>query len=398
MKKNVLIVSNNQLSTTDSNGKTLLSLFNPSKFNIMQFYVIPSSTPYEKVVASLCINDLDVFKKKDTKKVVLESNSRIKKKSPSKHLLRELLWKTSRYQYFKIEEWLENLNFDAIFFLMGDSLFMCDIAKFIIAKTNLPLLTYVTDVYTNNLKLINPVDYLIKKLIFKKQVQIINLSSSFYTISEMMSRYYKEIFNVKNELLRNITKVRIENRDKNNAFIYAGNLYYGRDIELIKFSQALKAYNEKYDTCYEIFVYSGGITEALQKELQTNGYLAYKGKVSFSELEDILNESKYALFVESYKKENLEKIKYSFSTKITELAKLGKCILAMGPSSASSIIELSNFSYMIYENKNVLEELEIFFTLDYKLFEDNALKYAEINYNEEKQASDLEKKINKLSE
>lgn len=392
-KINVLLISNNQLSETDSNGKTLLSLFEDDMYNVFHFFVKSSSTPAKKAEKELCISDKDVlYRRKGVQRkaenINEESNTTMitneaKRKSYIK-LAREFVWKISKLQYKLLDKWLTELEYDVVFFLMGDSLFMCDIVQYIINKNQKPLFTYVTDVYTNESETDNKSDMFLKKIIRKKQKKILDQSVDFFTISEKMKKYYQESFGKESKLLRNLSlrEVKIE-KSKYNNFIYAGNLYYNRDKILCEFAQNLKKVNKELNKNYTLKIYSQSPkSERIEAEEHHNQYIKYCGSLDSNSLVKELSANTFALFVESFDEEFIEKVKYSFSTKITELAKLHKCIIAIGPKEISSIIELSNFSYMINNINSMYTRLKNFIEKeDYFLYEKKAEIYADNHYN-----------------
>lgn len=399
---NVLIVSNNQLSTTDSNGKTLLSIFNDNYYNIFQIYIKEANNPSNKACQSLYLNEYEITK---VNKIIRSHSNTVSldtiniKKNTIKQLLREILWKASKTQYDRINSWIEGLNIDIIFFLMGDSLFMCDIVEYLKSKLNVPIFTYITDVYTNKEGVRSITEAFHKSLIYKKQKSILKITDQLYTISEKMKEFYIVNFQVESKLLRNVTKFQFNNYlvDKKNNFIYAGNLYYGRDKVLMLFSEALKKYNKENMTNYKLIIYSNSISNTMiEKELEKNEFLIYKGLISQDELIKVLLENKYTMVVESFEKVNISKVRYSFSTKITELASIGKFIIGIGPDSVSSISELSKFTYCITKCENMSLAIKEIVNSNILEFEERARKYSLENFNSDEQNKNFKDEISKF--
>ena len=383
-KLNILLVSNTQLSTTDSNGKTLLSIFQDDIFNVYHFYVKNSNFPSDKAISELRVSDIEVLKNKknpnEFKKIENETDvktiieeKKVVKKTVFKQLLRELLWKFSKFQYSELKKWVNQYKFDAIFFMMGDAVFMCDIVDFLHSYLNIPLFVYITDVYINEITLKKPIEYIYKKNIERSQKKIIENTDKLYVISEKMKEFYQFTFTKSSFLLRNLQNYinsKDYQRDIYDNFIYAGNLYYGRDRVLCKFAEEIKEYNEENGKSHKLIIYSQShVTSEIKNEMYINEYLDFKGGINSQQLTKVLIENKYALFVESFEKENIEKVKYSFSTKITELAALGKCVVSIGPRNVSSIIELEKFGYLIDDLSFLKSKLE------YLLKKDDFLEY-----------------------
>lgn len=402
----VLVISNNELSTTDANGKTLLSIFDNDIFDIKQIYIKKTSNPSTKLSGSLYIDEGDIFK--DVLKVnILKSgqdssleNSRIMKKSAFKQCIREMIWLFSHKQYRLIDEWIQKNEFDIIFFMMGDSIFMCNLVLHILEKLEIPLLTYITDVYINDLSIKSPIDYAFKKILRKNQKRIIGKTDKLYTISDKMSSYYKKLCGKKSAILRNIAETPIidRNRDKFNDFIYAGNLYYGRDEILVLLARVIKSINDQNKKNVHLKIYSNSIlTEVLKDEMRVNSYIYWGGQLSKVELIEEISKNKYVLFVESFKEKYINKVKYSFSTKITELALQGKCIVAIAPENIGSMEDLKKFAFCI-TNLNELESkiLSLLHGTP-ELYEKKAKEFSFQHYNANAQFLRLKEDISSLA-
>lgn len=392
-KVKVLIVANNELSTTDANGKTLLSIFNDDIFSVEQIYIKETNNSTDKLIDKLQINESSIFKSVFKFSIISSTNEStqiVKKKlvkSPLKQIIRELIWFCSKLQNEIIDQWIDSKKFDIVFFLMGDSVFMCNIVEYILKKKKIPLFTYVTDVYVNEINFYSPFDLLLKKVIMKKQNNILVNTKEFYTISNKMRLFYKNIFLKDSKLLRNIKlSDQITVGENYDNFLYAGNFYYGRDEILVSFAKIIKEINLKNNLNLKLKLYSNSpLTNLLRKELEENRYIYFGGELNENQLQKVINENKYVLFVESFKEKNIKKVKYSFSTKITELALQKKCIVAIAPKNIGSMEDLQKFAFCINDISLLKEKILFLLESDFNIYQKRAFEFSKIHYNSKSQ-------------
>ncbi|MEG0408341.1 MAG: hypothetical protein RR623_05650, partial [Bacilli bacterium] len=235
----------------------------------------------------------------------------------------------------------------------------------------------------------------LKQSIWKKQEEILYKTDMFYTISDRMKNFYFKNFSKNSKLLRNLTfnnhlLVKKETKD----FLYAGNFYYGRDEMLAILAEAIKDLNNEFQQNFTLNLYSNSpLTDCLNKQVNENPYVSFFGKVSQEELIEIISQHRYVIFVESFIDKNIEKVKFSFSTKITELALQKKCIVSLAPIGIGSMDELQKFSFCINNLETVKERLYNLISSNYRIYEEKAYQYAKKYYNRTKQSKILENDI-----
>ena len=129
-------------------------------------------------------------------------------------------------------------------------------------------------------------------------------------------------------------------KEKNNSplrLVYAGNLLYGRLETLKEIINALRVINENVCKA-ELEVYSNTPLAEEDKQEWFDGKNAfYMGVRPYEEIKGILNEADIVLHVESFEKEQMEAVKYSFSTKIIDCLQSGSVVLGIGPANIASI-------------------------------------------------------------
>lgn len=399
MKKNILIVSNNVLSETTNNGKTLYSFFkNYDNVKISNLYFsdeIPTISKND--IRYFKVSDVDLVKKiinKNDDKVI--RNSHVEKKTKSSkikqinafRLFREALWLNDSWKSDKLEKWMKDQVPDHIFFCAGDSLFAYEVVRYFKFKFNCNVSMYITDDYIID-KFSFDVFWKIKRyLIEKKMRETLIFVDNFFTVSPMMQERYKLLLNKDSEILVNIPEIKKSAHkfdDPPNVILYAGGLHLGRDKILINVAKSLKLINEKNNTKFKLEVYSNQIPdENILNKINILGHSEFKGGLDKNDLINKLNENIIPLFVESFNKKFIHATQLSLSTKIPEYLSLNKTILAIGPSEISSMDYLKNVAFCIYDDKFIFEKLEEFLKniKSYEKLTSEAYLLFEKNHNE----------------
>lgn len=370
--KKLLIISNNVLSYTNNNGKTILSFINGAEnLQIKQLYF---SGEYPRVDGFdyFQISDKDIIKGfanqhkrgrnlNSIKENDLKDDFSIRKKIGRNDitlLLRDCLW-FKNWKSNNLVRWLDDFSPDSILFVAGDAIFPYSICKYIVNRYKSKLTVYVTDDYIMPRKHENIIHRFRRFLIKKSLVDILSIAKNFYTISSLMSNKYREELGYDSYLAINMSddlkdsSLKCENKDF--IFTYAGSLYYGRDLILAQIAQAIKRYNDSSDgiKC-RLEIYSNQILEGdALAMLSIENACAYKGSLNRDELKIQFNKSDALVFVESFNEEQIEKVKYSLSTKVPEYLSLEKPILAVGPRDIASMEYLKDVSFCAYSENEI---------------------------------------------
>lgn len=396
----VLVLSMNSMSSTKNNGKTLYSLFKERKdCEIAQLYFTNEYPDVSNKYSYFRITDKDMmlnfFGKGNSGKRISPIQSELKRgnnlRGVPKNILtifvREIIWK-NRWKSRQLDQWLEEIRPNVIFFMAGDVLFAYDICDYIQKKFQCKVIVYITDDYVDIQNRFSVIKNIRKYVIKKKMKQCIKKSEILITISEMMRRRYKEIFHKDSIIYINSSVIPCMQfpSPKGVEIVYAGSLYYGRYKNVLELARTIKKINERKIVPFHIkfSVYSqSALSEKRVKALNSNGEKVYKGSVNEKQLEIILNKADILLHTESFEKCNIEKVKYSFSTKIPEYLSLGKFILALGPQNVASINFLNDMAYCInrFEDieKGVVDIIENYETYKKKYEDKSKKKYLDFS-------------------
>lgn len=368
---NVLIISSNPLSSTMSNGKTLASFFeNYPREHLFQLYYY-EWLPDIDIKSYFKISDQDMLKrffhKKDNSGIVqcaepnaenvtmINSNNKASK-GYLKRLLREFLWLGNRWLNNELDTWLDYVSPDVCFFVAGNCAFSHTICNYVCNKYRASLFTYVTDDYFLKRHEFSPFFWLHRSWYTKKMQLSVDRCEQFFTISSKMQKEYMRLFGKKSLMLVNLTDYATNNEEVNEkslyddclSLVYAGSLYYGREEIILKISEMIEKINLKSQFKIRFDIYTNNsMSKKAQRIMAHYNYSNIHNSVGANELKKILINCDIPVFVESFDKKNIEKVRLSFSTKIPEYLSLGKCILAVGPNNVSSIEYLMDCAWCI---------------------------------------------------
>lgn len=120
-------------------------------------------------------------------------------------------------------------------------------------------------------------------------------------------------------------------------FVYAGNLLYGRDEVLSVIAKCLADINNSSPKA-ELNIYTNTpITPELSSKLNVVDSSVLYGARPYDEIMEIMKKADVVLHVESFDPKQINLVRYSFSTKITDCLQSGSVLMAIGPNGISSI-------------------------------------------------------------
>ncbi len=376
MAEKILIISNRVLSETDNNGKTLYSIIKDIPRELVSQLYFYENNPTISGYNYFQLSDKDIIrglfdKKKRGRRIPadvvksesdndLNTNYTISSKYGIRKndlllLIREALWKHN-WKSEQLDKWLDDFRPDTVFFMAGDCLYAYRICAYIVNRHHCRLMTYVTDDYVLPRSKENKISGLRRVCIKEMMHKCVMRSQRFFTISGRMQTEYKRLFGKDSEILINKTEsLREESlceKASGNStliFFYAGSMYYGREDILFSLAKEIKKHNyidsehrAELHICCNVFP-----GNKFMKRVNSIDCVKYMGALDKNELKEQLNLSNVLVFVESFEKKYIEKIRLSFSTKVPEYMSVGKPILAVGPEDIGSMDMLKNCAFCV---------------------------------------------------
>ncbi len=371
----ILLISHNCFSTYQNMGKTFLSLFsNFEKSEICQLYIYPTipdvdvCSSYYRVTDKDILNSLLKFRKPggeiDKSKISSAEKNLFENaedaqlyrkkgnKEPLKRLLRDFMWKLSRYYTKELEAWLDREAPTAIFLSPGYAKFIYDIALKISKKRNIPIVTYICDDYY----FVNTPKSLLGKLqlksLQKKTDKLMKKTSHLITICDDIKNMYETKFGVASTVIMTGTSYEIAECSRANknptSISYFGNIGCNRYVSLADIGKELDKINSEKGTSYLLKIYTG------EKNLDILGIFneikstELCGFISGREFDNTLHASDILLHTEAFDETSIDLVKHSVSTKIADSLASGVPLFAYGP------VEVASMKHLIKNNAAVI--------------------------------------------
>lgn len=336
----LFIVSNEALSQSSSNGRTLWNIVKdiPSE-NLAQFYLRGNSDK------KICLNNyrvsdrdaLNAFlhRKGRDENISSEPLGRNKeiKRTCRNMVLRTLVWKSYCWWKKDFDGFIDNFNPNVVLLQAGDSPFMFAIARKIAKKWKIPLIMYNSETYVLREKLyanIKSFDIFHKilqldlKNEYKKFMKQVNFC---IYATDFIENWYQKKYSHQGKSCALYTisgmqecKPTIQ-KDDEKTFLYCGNLGLERPIVLDEFAKTLYSVDEKA----KLKVFGKFLDEDSEKLLCSNKNVEYGGFIPYEKVLYEIQESTMVIHCESPNR--VEELIGGFTTKIADCLACGKPFL-----------------------------------------------------------------------
>ena len=371
----VLVISQTVFSKTSNMGKTLTSYFTgfrPDELAQLYFHSEKPTNPdvcrdYYRFSDVDALKSIFSSKRKGTK---IEASdicscdesaridtgiSRKAYKVGSKHkawvlLLRDLIWRLSRWNNAQLLQWVDDVKPDVIFFASGDGAFSYRIAKKIKERLNVPMvMACVDDYYLNNRNKSEFLGKFRQKIFLKSVKKTVADVDEIFTICDTMNAAYTELFEKKCRTLHTSAEFKeLKIRTDADQVSYIGNVGYDRYKQLLDLGKAISRISCD-NAPHHIDVYSGSINEEYITSLKSAAGIVFHGSVPASNVPKIMESSVAVIHTEAFDNETQNLVRFSVSTKIAESLMYGPCLIAYGPEGIASIdyLKENNAAYVI---------------------------------------------------
>ncbi len=377
-----LIICHNPISLDNNMGKTLLSLFDAfSEKNLCQLYIYPAIPNVKKCGSYFQVTDKmvieNIFKFKTCGRVVyvdeekrqsFERNqfeerafTNKKNRREIKLLLRSLIWSIGNWYNRSLKNWIETEKPDVIFATGGVSSFFYPLVLKISKKYNLPIVTYVCDDFFFSKKKNGIISKIYYRRLKRNIRKMMLKSSTIVSICDLLSKKYNEFFDVNAVTIYTGTHLEnndiIEERTEATNISYFGNLFIGRNTALSEIGKVLDEINKERNTNFKLNIYTNTNDKGVKAVFDGIEAVSVYDFVSPEQVVDLMKDSILLMHVEGFETEDVERVRYSMSTKIPESLNSGVCLFAYGPLEDASIQYLfENDCAIVSETKTLLKE------------------------------------------
>ena len=295
----LLVISNNVLSKTTNNGKTIYSFFdNVPKEHIRQLY-FSAEKPCIEGIRFFRISDSDVirgrfFPAKRGKAIMPHKEEIEEQIVPNRIprntltcLIREILW-VGAWKSKRLLQWLDKYKPTTVFYHAGDCVFAHRIFRFIVNRYHPRVSIYLTDDYvmprTNE-------DYLAKfrrTIIHNSMKKVVSSADTVFTVSDNMREAYYKLYHKDSTVIVNMTESMFDGRyiSKNEDIniIYAGSLYFGRGKVISEIADAIEELNNFSKSEHKVHLNVYTNTKVTGSSLREGKYIHIKGKLNKEQL------------------------------------------------------------------------------------------------------------------
>lgn len=323
-------------------------------FRISERDILNSLCCFEAPGISFDKNDVPYLTSKELS-VLAASSSKgnfLRKRRPAFLLfMREIVWSLKSWQSKKLKSFLDDFNPDIIYMHVHGNWYMHSILWFCANYTGAKVALFTgDDVYSyHRSELLQRLyQWILRKKVFKSFTK----ADIVFGGSSQLCKEYGEIF--RREIIplykvcNNLKEPYISQRSYPLQVVYCGNLLYGREKILAEIVDQIKILN-KDGLKLQMHLYTGNSLSNVYTSILNDGInCIYEGKRPFSEITEILNNSDFSLFVESFDPDAIKLTRLSFSTKIIDYMESSSALISIGPANIASIDYIRNSGISIF--------------------------------------------------
>ena len=265
-----------------------------------------------------------------------------KKHSSLMSLAREFVWLLGKWKTKELDKFLDEYDADVLFFPVYANVYMNRLQNYIRKRTKKPVVLYVSDDnYSYKSLAKTPVSLFTRFWLRTQEKKLFKNAEKIMVIAPKQKEEYDTLFNTNSVILTkgiDFSVIPYEEKPLNKPIkmVYTGKLIIGRWLSLAKIAEALGEIN-KDEIKVELDIYTTDVlTEEQKTKLNRNG-CSVKGALTLDEVQVVPKQADILVFVESLEKKFRYTARLSFSTKITDYLKSGKCIFAVGDKDIAPI-------------------------------------------------------------
>lgn len=411
MDKRILIIANDALADTSSNGRTLKNLLmDIPKEYLAQIYI--HGTPDANICASYYgVSDFDALRAflhiKKTKQLAqngVTAGGLAGEKKPAKNyrnfFLRNIVWQSMQWWTKDFDSFLNTFRPEVVLLQAGDAPFMYKIARRVAQKCRAKLVMFNTENYVLKKRLYAPQP---SDKMFWHNLQMSSLRHQYQKFmnrvdfciysTEYLEQIYQERYPHPGKSVVFYTGTQMQDCSllpcKENRFslVYCGNLGVGRAEVLCEISDVLK----RVDSEAKLIIYGKFPTEHDEQKVCSLNNVDYRGFVAYEEIPKALANASMVIHCENSAR--VENLKTAFSTKIADSLACGKPFLVYASREYPFVQYLErNQAAHVAENEQELETVLRNCMADKahaERFIRNAKKTATENHNAEKNSQRL---------
>lgn len=288
-------------------------------------------------------------------------------RSHFKYLSRDFLWLIAGWKSRELDEFLDSIKVDCIFMVGYGQSYLYSILQYVVERIKKPYyIAFMDDYYTLKQVSASPF-FWIRRVYMRKIIRrTVRSAHAIYAISPKQAKEYSRAF--KRDIIVLNKFCDCKELSKHNAniepnsqinILYAGNIMCGRYKTLGIVADIIHKYKDDSKSIVFTIYTRNPLTKDIRKYLKFHENVVFGGAISAEEVEEKILESDIVLHVESFDLHERYDTRLSFSTKIVDYFRLGKCILAIGwPGSASmEYLKDNDAAILAYNREEIYNKL-----------------------------------------
>ena len=271
----------------------------------------------------------------------------------------ELFWKLGLWKSKELENFVKDFNPDVLWVPIYYTCYTNNLALYLKKITNKKMACYISDDnYTMHQFSLSPfywIDRLIKRPKIKK---VIKECSQLYVITEKQKQEYDDIFNINSKVLTKganfKNEIIVPQVHDPIRLVYMGSLGFNRWKSLAKFSSTLaKLKDEGINAFLSIYTMTP-LTDKIRNKLEIENVSKIQPTISNEEIDPTFQNNDILIHVEPTDLKNTLYYRLSFSTKLVDYFRNGRCIIAYGGNTGSMDYLSSNDCGIVINHKDDL--------------------------------------------
>ncbi len=257
-------------------------------------------------------------------------------------LCREAVWLLGKWKTRELDTFLDEYDADVLFFPVYSNVYMCRLQNYIADRLKKPVILYSSDDnYSYKAVPKTPLSLLHRFWLRAEEKKLFARANKVMVITPKQKDEYDKIFGTDSVVLTkgvDFSMYPFISKELNDPIkiVYTGKLIIGRWKTLAAIAEALGEINQA-GRRFELDIYTTDEpTDEQKASLNRNGS-QIKGALTLPEVQRVQAEADILVFVESLERKYKNAARLSFSTKITDYLKSGKCILAIGGDDIAPI-------------------------------------------------------------
>lgn len=336
---------------------------NVNYYNLSSFRIVKGILKFK--IEGIKFNSKDIIKNK--KKYCINSeyeqdkiNKLHKGKYEIVYFIHEVLWMSKLWLNQHFKTFIDENKPDVLFSFATSPYILWTLINYLKKNSNCKIVLLIADdVYGNYNKIAWYRRVYMKKLLRK----CIENADCLYAISDPMADLYTEYFQKKVTAIYKGCDLSMEIKKSINnpiKFVYAGNLFWGRDEILHLLAKSIDNINQNNSgRLAELEIYTtANITSDMKQKLNIKNVSKIMGARDYDEIKEIMHKADVVLHVESFDKNQIEFTKYSLSTKIMDCLQSGVQVLGIGPAEIASIKYLKKIDgTIVIDNQENIDDV-----------------------------------------